>query len=116
MDNPQVNTAPISIEPERSQLIERWEKAWQAARIASRMLREEFGATSVVVFGSLAHRAWFSPHSDIDIAARGIPPERFYRAVAAVTGFSPDFEVDLVDPDDCRPAVRQAIEREGIDL
>jgi hypothetical protein len=42
--------------------------------------------------------------------------DQFYRAVAAVTGVSPDFEVDLVDPEGCRSAVRQFIEREGIDL
>jgi hypothetical protein len=36
--------------------------------------------------------------------------------VAAVTGISPDFEVDLVDPDGCRPGFRQRIEQEGMDL
>jgi len=68
----------------------------------------------VVAFGSLAHRAWFSSWSDIDLAAWGIPPDQFYRAVAAVTGINSEFEVDLVDLEGCRPAVRQFIEREGI--
>jgi len=86
------------------------------ARIAARLLCEGFGATRVVAFGSLVHRAWFTPWSDIDLAAWGVPADQFYRAVAAVTGVSPDFEVDLVDPEGCRPAVRQFIEREGIDL
>jgi len=70
----------------------------------------------VVAFGSLAHPAWFSPWSDMDLAAWGIPADQFYRAVAAATGFSPDFEVDLLDPEGCRPTVREFIEREGIDL
>jgi len=95
---------------------ERWERAWEVARVVARLLREAFGARRVVAFGSLAHRAWFNPWSDIDLAAWGIPPEQFYRAVAAVTGVSPDFEVDLADPEGCRPAVRRFIEREGIDL
>lgn len=103
-------------EPDERQMTERWERAWEVARTAARMLCERFGATRVVAFGSLAHRDWFSSWSDIDLAAWGIPSDQFYRAVAAVTGVSFDFEVDLVDPEDCRPAVRQFIEYEGIDL
>jgi predicted nucleotidyltransferase len=98
------------------QMAERWEQAWEFARIAAHLLRERFGAARVVAFGSLAHRSWFSPWSDIDLAAWGIPADQFYRAVAAVTGISPDFQVDLVDPDDCRQSVRQSIELEGIEL
>ena len=50
--------------------------AWSTARL----LREEFGATRVVAFGSLAHGAWFGPRSDIDLAVEGIPPQVFWRA------------------------------------
>jgi predicted nucleotidyltransferase len=95
---------------------ERWEHAWQVARVVAHLLRESFGATRVVVFGSLAHRDWFGPWSDIDLAAWGIPTDRFYRAVAVATGVSSHFRVDLVDPRDCRPTLRRFIEREGIDL
>jgi predicted nucleotidyltransferase len=98
------------------QVAEQWERAWAVAQTAARLLRDRFGAKRVVVFGSLAHRAWFGPWSDIDLAAWGIPADLFYRAVAAVTGITADFDVDLVDPEDCRPRLRQAIEREGIDL
>lgn len=94
----------------------RWERAWQVAREAARQLREEFAPTRVVVFGSLAHRAWFTPWSDIDLAAWDIPPEAFYRAVALVTGLSSEFEVDLVAPEACSPALRRVIEQEGIEL
>jgi predicted nucleotidyltransferase len=103
-------------EPDKGQSTERWEHAWEVARAAARLMRERFGATRVVAFGSLTHRAWFSSGSDIDLAAWGIPADQFYRAVAAVTGISPDFEVDLVDPECCRPSVRRFIETEGIDL
>jgi predicted nucleotidyltransferase len=101
---------------DEEQVAERWDRAWDVARTAASLLRQRFGATRVVVFGSLAHRAWFTPWSDIDLAAWGIPPDAFYRAVAFVTGLSPEFEVDLVAPEDCRPALCQVIEREGIDL
>ena len=95
---------------------QRRERAWQVARAAARLLREDFGATRVVFFGSLAHGAWFGAWSDIDIAVWGIPPDQFYKAVAAVTGISSEFEVDLIDPDVCRSAVRESIEREGVEL
>jgi len=58
-------------------------------------LKESFGARKVVVFGSLAHRSWFT-HSDVDLAAWGIPDDRFYAAVGAVTGLSKEFKVALV--------------------
>jgi len=102
--------------PNDWQVAERWERAWGFAQMAARLLREKFGATRVVAFGSLAHRDWFSPWSDVDLAARGIPADQFYRAVAAVTGISQEFQVNLVDPEGCRLSVQQSIEREGIDL
>jgi predicted nucleotidyltransferase len=94
----------------------RWDRAWQVARAAAQVLRQQFGATRVVGFGSLTNRAWFTRWSDIDLAAWGIPPESFYRAVAVVTGLSAEFKIDLVAPEDCAPSLNQAIEREGVDL
>jgi len=101
---------------DQPQVTERRQQAWEVARTIARLLREEFGATRVVAFGSLTDDAWFGPWSDIDLAAWGIPADQFYRAVATATGLSSVFEVDLVDPEGCRRAVRKAIEREGIDL
>jgi predicted nucleotidyltransferase len=95
---------------------ERWERAWSVAHTAAEVLRHRFGATRVVVFGSLARRDWFTPWSDIDLAAWGLAPESFYRAVAAVTGISSEFKVDVVAPEDCQPDLLKAIEQEGIGL
>jgi predicted nucleotidyltransferase len=91
-------------------------RAWSVARTAAEVLRRRFGATRVVAFDSLARRDWFTPWSDIDLAAWGIPPDAFHRAVAAVTGISSEFQVDLVAPEDCRPALRQVVEQEGVSL
>jgi predicted nucleotidyltransferase len=102
--------------PDVSQIEEQWEQAWEVARTAARLLRERFQATRVVAFGSLSHRGWFTPWSDIDLAAWGIPADKFYRAVAAITGINSDFEVNLVDLEGCPLAIRQAIEREGTDV
>ena len=95
---------------------EKWEQAWKVARTVAHLLREKLGARQVAAFGSLVHRAWFTPWSDIDIAVWGIPAHQFYQAVAAATGISPDFEVDVVDAEDCSISFRQIIESEGIEL
>jgi hypothetical protein len=61
-------------------------------------------------------RDGFTLWSDIDLAAWGIAPGVFHRAVAVVAGSSPEFKVDLVAPEDCPPKLRHAIEREGVAL
>jgi predicted nucleotidyltransferase len=91
-------------------------EAWDIAGTAAQLLRKEFGAQKVVVFGSLAHEKGFGLWSDIDLGAWGIPPEKFYSAVAAVTGLSSFFKVDLVDVAECRPTLQKVIEEEGIEV
>lgn len=95
------------------ELAKRRRKAYQTARKAAEILRREFGAQKVIVFGSLSRRGGFTLWSDIDIAAWGIPAPRFFDAVAAVTGFSAEFKLDVVDPESCPPALREVIEQEG---
>ncbi|CEP66472.1 Uncharacterised conserved protein, UCP020217 [Moorella glycerini] len=97
-------------------LTERYKEAWQVAARAAAVLKEKYGAQKVVVFGSLVDRSRFTRWSDIDLAAWGIPDERFYAAVGAVTGLSEKFKVDLVDPEDCRESLRRAIASEGVEL
>ena len=86
-----------------TQVRQRKQQAWQIARQAAQILREQFRAEKVVVFGSLVHEAWFTLWSDIDLVAWGIPPDRFYATVGAVTELSEEVAIDLVDPDTCRP-------------
>lgn len=61
------------------------------------------GASEVYVFGSRA-RGDAALGSDLDLAVRGMPPERFYRAVGeACCALS--IPVDIVDLDDSSPAL-----------
>lgn len=92
------------------------EKALQTAKHAARVLREHFGAKRVIVFGSLATDIGFTEFSDIDLAAWGIPFNEYYRAVAAVTGFSERYKIDLVDPELCRESIKKAILEQGMEL
>lgn len=97
-------------------LEERRIKAFELAPKASFLLRQRYGAKRVVVFGSLARMKGFSAWSDIDLAAWGIAPDKIFSAVAAVIGLSPDFKVDLVEPDNCRETMRNSIHKHGIEI
>lgn len=101
---------------ERKGHTEHWERTQLVAQQAAEILRTQFGATRVVVFGSLVHRDSFSSWSDIDLATWSIPQDEFFRAVAAITRLSADFKIDIVDMESCRPLLRTRIEEEGIDV
>jgi len=101
---------------EEQALARRRERAWTLARQAASLLREQFGATRVAVFGSLAHKEAFTPWSDVDIAAWGIHPDDTWQAVGAVMDLDAEIEINLVDVSTTRPSVLAAIEREGLAL
>ena len=94
-------------------LSKRRRRATLMARKAAELLRCEFGAKKVILFGSLARHGSFTLFSDIDIAARGIPPTRFFEAVGAVTGISAEFKMDLIDLETCPSSMRENIEKDG---
>jgi len=82
-----------------------------AARIA-KGLGKLFGARKVILFGSLA-RGDQGERFDIDLAVKGISPQRFFAAVAFATGQAQKWKIDLVDDDDCAASLRDMIEKEG---
>lgn len=100
----------------QASLDKRKEQAWAAAQAAAIALKQGFGARRVVLYGSLAHGAWWHEHSDIDLAAEGIAPEQFWRAWGAIEILAPGIEINLAALEDVKPAVRRSIEREGVEL
>ena len=86
------------------------------AEKAAVVLREQYGATRVLLYGSTAHGLWFTADSDIDLAVEGIAATRFWRAWSAVSALDPAFEINLVDWEDATLFLRAAIEREGVPL
>ena len=83
----------------------------QAQRAAS-VLRERFGATEVLAFGSLVGSRASDDRSDMDLAVRGIAPERFFQVWLAATEVV-DRPLALVDLDDCSARLRSTIQAEG---
>jgi predicted nucleotidyltransferase len=76
-------------------------------------LKNQFGASRVVVFGSLINGDGVSETSDVDLAAWGMPGEKYFIAVARLQDLSPEFEVDLVAMEHCKPHLREVIMKEG---
>jgi len=100
-------------EAERA-LTRRRERAGEVARQAAALLKEQFGATQVAVFGSTVHGHWFSATSDIDLAARGLAADDYFTAVARLQDLSSEFKVDLVALEHCKPGLREAVMQEGV--
>jgi uncharacterized protein len=94
----------------------RYNKAWEVVRIAESLLKDGFGATRVMVFGSLVHGYWFSPTSDIDLAAWGISDDDYFLVVARLQDISSEFKIDLVKMENCKPELSQVILYEGKQL
>jgi predicted nucleotidyltransferase len=90
--------------------------AWKVANKASVILKNEFNANRVVLFGSVIDPTCFDSNSDIDLAVAGIPDERFYAAVAAIMDQIIEFKVDIIDLNDCKDYLRKEIEKVGIEL
>ena len=90
------------------------QRAWQTAHRVAVMLYEDFGATQVAVFGSLAEEQWFSKWSDVDIAVWGIPPAKYLRALSEAENISRLFKVDLIDFENCSGRFRERVASQAI--
>jgi predicted nucleotidyltransferase len=101
---------------EERKIKNRFQAGWILARKAAKLLKSEFAAKKVFVFGSLLYETSFTLWSDIDLSASGIATDKYYAAVAAVSDLSSSTRIDLIDMESCRPSLRDAILKEGVEL
>jgi len=80
------------------------------------MLWMRFGARRVILFGSLAHAAWFAGDSDIDLAVEGMAAGQYWEAWRVAEAIIADRPVDLVELETAGEGLPRAIERYGLDL
>ena len=92
------------------------QRAWYIAHKIAAMLYEEFGATQVAVFGSLAQQNLFSERSDIDIVVWGLSSDAYFSAVSETIGFSEEFKIDLVKYEDSKGLFLERIEKQAIPI
>lgn len=99
----------------KQRMLERQQRGRQVAQQGAQLLKQAFGATRVVLFGSMVKPQRVHAESDLDLAVEGLSDERYLTAVAALLDLS-DFSVDLLQLEHVPPRIRDNIAQQGIEL
>lgn len=91
-------------------------QAWRDAQEVAILLYKEFGATQVVVFGSLTEPMWFAKGSDIDIAVSGLSNDLYHKACIRIMNFDSEFRIDLINFDTSNGLFRERIKHQAIPI
>ena len=70
----------------------------------------------MILFGSLAHAAWFAPDSDVDLAVEGLRGEAYWQAWRLLEEVIHDRPVDVIEIETAGESLRRAIQRYGEEL
>jgi predicted nucleotidyltransferase len=82
----------------------------------SEVLKNRFKAKRVILFGSLAHYAWFTEDSDVDLVVEGLMSRNYWKAWKIAEEIIHDRPVDLIEVETCSDSLKRAIERYGIEI
>lgn len=85
-------------------------------RHAAELLKQQFAVERVVLFGSLAHDAWFVAGSDVDLAVARLDSADYFAAWKLVEETLDGYPVDFVELETAPTGFQAAIDRQGIDL
>ena len=89
------------------------EEAQELAERCARLLREQFGARRVILFGSAAGDAPWHSRSDLDLAVEGLSPEQHWQALnACYELLPPELTLDLIPLESAWPELRARLEGE----
>ena len=83
---------------------------------AAQILKKDFGATRVFVFGSLLDRTRYTNDSDIDIAVEGIAHADYWKAWRVIDNCLPNQCVDFIDINDLDDIFRNNIIHQGLSV
>jgi uncharacterized protein len=92
---------------QQAEIAQHIQQAWVDIAAIAQQLRAKFGATEMIVFGSLV-RGGFDAESDLDIAVAGIPPQDFFTAMAVANQISHQW-VDLKPLESLEPHFLQKV-------
>ena len=91
-------------------------RAWHMTHEVAALLYEQFGATQVVVFGSLTEPMWFTKSSDIDIAVSGLSYDMYDKAYNKIMNFDSEFKIDLINLDTSKGIFRERVKHQAIPI
>lgn len=106
----------LSVPISQKTLENRYQKGWETAQQAARILREKYQIEKVILFGSLLDLSKFRYHSDIDLAVWGLPEQLYYQALKDILAISPDFSIDLIQIESAQPSLQTGILNQGLNL
>lgn len=93
-----------------------YDRIMARVRAAAVKLKEDFGVRRVILFGSLAHSAWFRADTDVDMAVEGLDTAEYWEAWRFVEELIADRPVDFIELESASDALRRSIEQFGVDL
>jgi predicted nucleotidyltransferase len=102
---------------QRQQQLHREQRRQRALSLApelAQLLRDEFGVSRVVLFGSVLSETEFYETSDLDLAIWDLSPAFYFKAVARLLDYS-EIPIDLIEAEIAYPHIQDAI-AQGIDL
>ncbi|NCJ06389.1 nucleotidyltransferase domain-containing protein [Synechococcales cyanobacterium C] len=100
----------------QNRLRHRQQLGLKVAHQASDLLKRDFNAQRVVLFGSMRSPNQVHERSDVDLAVWGLNPRDYFRAVGQLQGLHPEIAVDLVEVETAPSRLGEAIAATGIDL
>jgi predicted nucleotidyltransferase len=100
----------------RSRLQAHHQAGLQQAKELADLLKTDFGATKVVLFGSMLSLNNVHMGSDIDLAVWGLPYSDYFAALSKLLNCAKAFDVDLVRIEEAAPSLKAHILSEGLAL
>jgi len=91
------------------------ERALREAREIAGFLKRTYGCRVVGIGSLFSSDRLFRRDSDIDLVVEGIPADRFFAASARAAALT-SFSLDLIPLESSTPALRTAVEEEGVSL
>ncbi len=73
------------------------QRAWAVAHRLATVLYQDYGASKVAVFGSLAERERFTKYSDIDMVVWGVSYNRCLDALWETEDLGSEFKIDIIN-------------------
>jgi uncharacterized protein len=101
---------------QHERLLLRRQMGLAVAQQACEILKRDFRAEKVVLFGSMRSQDLIHDRSDVDLAVWGLNPKDYFRAVGELLALQPDITVDLVEVETAPLRLLEAIETTGIVL
>lgn len=93
----------------------RQDKGVLIARKCANFLKQNYGVSKVILFGSLLDYRKMNFNSDIDLAVWNLSEKDYFKAVSFLLEIAEDFKIDLVEIQNAKPYILESIS-EGIEL